>query len=351
MTNPKINVAVIMGGRSSEHDISMKSGATVISALDKNRYNVKPIKIEKSGKWLITPGYLTAIPEKVSPKFLNSTQQNLVPVTANSALHRASEDKVDVVFIALHGKYGEDGTLQGMLELMGIPYTGSGVLASSLAMDKVKSMELYQFHGFKVPAYFIFSKYDSQQEIESLAKRIHKKIGFPCVCKPVDGGSSKGTFLLKSEKELQKAVSAGFKITKEIIFQKYIQGDEVTCSILDCDEKPIALPPTQIIPKTSEFFDVHAKYKKGATEEVTPARLPLPVIKRIQKIALKVHKLLGCSGLSRTDMIIRKGVYYLLETNTVPGMTQTSLFPQAAKCVGIEFPELLNKIIEHALRK
>jgi len=347
MSKKKINVAVLLGGTSTEHEISLLTGTTVINALDKNKYNIKPVKIEKNGTWLVPNGY---IKENSNFEFRISNFEFL-NFNTGLALNSIKKANVDVVFIALHGKFGEDGTIQGLLDLAGIPYTGSGVMASALAMNKVKSMEIFKFHGLKVPPYLVFDKIQFQDNLVEIINEIKTKLGFPCVLKPTDGGSSAGVYILKSEKEIKQAVRKAFEVTNKLMFQQYIKGDEVTCAVLDTGKAPIALPPTQIIPKISDFFDYKAKYTPGASEEITPARFPQKTNKKIQEISLKAHKILECSGLSRADMIVSDDDIYILETNTIPGMTQISLYPQAAEKIGLSFEVLLDKMIECALKK
>jgi len=279
-------------------------------------------------------------------------EESLVPVETGRALDQLkSERSAEVVFIAIHGRYGEDGIVQGFLELAGVPYTGSDVLASALAMDKLKSYELFGFHGLKVPRYIHFSH--TQWKKEKIANKIKEQLEFPCVVKPSNCGSSVGITIVREIEDLEKAIGLASSYSANILAQEYIFGSEVTCAVLDegGDKEPIALPPTQIIPQESEFFDYHAKYTAGATEEITPPRLPAEIIQNIQAIALKAHRIIGCSGMSRTDMIVGDDDIYVLETNTIPGMTETSLYPQAAAAVGISFPELLDKIIQAALNR
>lgn len=340
MSKKKINVAVLMGGTSTEHEISILTGTTIINTLNKELYNIYPIKIEKNGIWLLPNGYLNENPIS-----------EIKELDCSLALNNIKKENVEVVFIALHGKHGEDGAIQGLLELAGIPYTGSGVMASALAMNKVKSMEIFKFYGLKVPPYLVFDKTRFQDNLVEIINEIKTKFGFPCILKPTDGGSSAGVCILKSEREIKQAVRKAFEVANKLMFQQYIKGDEVTCAVLDTGKAPIALPPTQIIPKTSDFFDYKAKYKPGASEEITPARFSQITIEKIQEISLKAHKILECSGLSRADMIVSDEDIYILETNTIPGMTQTSLYPQAASKIGLSFEVLLDKIIERALKK
>jgi len=349
MNDRKRNVVVLIGGPSAEHDVSLATGRVILSTLDKSKYNIMPVTITKEGKWLLPPK---------DAKFLtseeNKEEKSLVALETGSAIDKLkSERSVDVVFIAMHGTYGEDGTVQGFLELAGVPYTGSGVLASALAMNKLKSSEIFSFHGLKVPKYLHFSKKEWNRESKKLVEEISEKISLPCVIKPSNCGSSVGITIVRKIDDLENAVQTAFSYDESVLAQEYVSGAEVTCAVLDedGDKEPIALPPTQIIPKTSEFFDYHAKYTPGATEEITPPRLPAEIIKKIQNSALQVHKIIGCSGMSRTDMIVSGSDVFIIETNTIPGMTETSLYPQAAAAVGITFPELLDRIIQSALNR
>ena len=338
-----------MGGISTEHEISLETGTTVINALDNEKYNLKPVVIEKSGNWLVPRGFSDKVPEKIDNEYIKRNKDDFDEVAASVAIDKMVNENTDVVFITLHGRYGEDGTIQGLLELARLAFTGSGVTSSATAMNKEKSNEIYCFHGLQVPDYITINKESYKNGWDETLNRLAKDIGFPCIIKPSDGGSSAATFILKSQNEVEEKVLAGFEISDSLMFQKYIQGDEVTCAVLDTEDHPVSLPPTQIIPKTSEFFDYTAKYVKGASEEVTPPRLPDKFIKKAQEIALLAHKILGCSGLSRTDMILKGDEFFVLETNTIPGMTATSLYPQAAAKIGLSFPELLDKLINKAI--
>ena len=311
----KIRVALLMGGPSAEHEVSLATGKVVLNALDKSKYQVQPVRISKTGVWPIRPDQL----------------------------------KSDVAFIAMHGTYGEDGTVQGCLEAAKIPYTGSGVLASAIAMDKARSANLFSYHGLQTPSYVPVGRNCTRSDLV----RIAGEIGLPCVVKPSNCGSSVGITIVRKRGDLVAAVALAHKHDRTALVQEYIDGDEVTCGVVEDPKTGLAsaLQPTQIIPKTGEFFDYHAKYTAGASEEVTPPRLSKAVIKEIQTIAVKAHEILGCRGMSRTDMIVSLKGIFVLETNTIPGMTETSLLPQAAAAVGIPFPKLLDRLIQSALRK
>ena len=344
----KLNVAVLMGGRTAEHEVSLDTGRMIVNALDKGTYNVKPITITREGKWLVPHGYI-ALPggsERAVPG------GDLVPLNTGFALDKAIEEKVDVIFIAMHGPYGEDGTVQGLLELANIPYTGSGVLASALAMNKPMSRQLFECNGLTVPRYFVLTPWTWGRERASILASA-KEIGFPCVIKPAELGSSVGVSIVGDEREFDRGVENALEYDDEVLVEEYLRGDEMTCAVLGSPpgEEPIPLVPTQIVPKTASFFDYKAKYTSGATEEITPPRVAASLITQLQRTAVQAHKILGCEGLSRTDMILCGERIYVLETNTMPGMTENSLYPQAARAAGMEFSEVLGRIIQLAVEK
>ncbi|MEK9184073.1 MAG: D-alanine--D-alanine ligase [Patescibacteria group bacterium] len=314
-TNAKkdvIRVAVLMGGPSAEHEVSLKSGKMVLQYLNPQKYDAHPVIIDKKGKW---------------------------PMSKSDFKKR-----FDVAFIAMHGEYGEDGGVQKVLEKMGVKYTGSDAKASKLGMDKEKSYKIFIKKGLKV-AKFVTN-----------LKKINQ-IGLPLVIKPVDRGSSIGVSLVNDYQDVTPAIKNALKYSAKIMAQEYIKGREMTCGVIEYGKNTIALLPTEIIPKTSNFFDYNAKYKTGASKEITPPRLSHKQIVNIQKTAIKAHKAIGAKSLSRADFILGKDpasrraskALYILEVNTLPGMTETSLLPQAAKAVGISFKELLEIIIANAL--
>ncbi len=311
MVEKKLNVAVIAGGKSAEREVSLSSGKQVMDALDKQKYNIL----------YFDPAY------------------DLVKIAKEAA-------NIDVAILMLHGRGGEDGTMQGFLDCLGIPYQGSGVLGSSIAMNKIISKQLYTAAGIPTAPYIIAER-NSSPDIEE----IKTKLGFPVMVKPEQEGSSIGLSLVRNPEELPDALKKAWKYDRRCLIEKYIQGTEVTAAVLG-NNPPIALPLVEIRPsKDFEFFDYTAKYKPGATEEICPAPLPEELTKKAQEYAIKAHKALHCLDYSRTDMILFEGEFYVLETNTIPGMTATSLFPQAANAAGISFSELLDKLIELALEK
>jgi len=307
----KMRLALIAGGKSSEREVSLKSGAQVYQALDKSKYDIR----------------------RYDPL-----------IDLERLVREASE--LDVALIIMHGRGGEDGTLQGLLDLLGVPYQGSGVVGSAVAMDKELSKALYQMASLKVPSALAFPRdyAPTPQEIEA-------KLGLPVVIKPANEGSSIGVTKARDLKELERGLAAAFKLDRRVLVEEFIDGTEVTGGVLG-NAKPKALPLVEIIPSDRyAFFDYEAKYQAGASTEICPARLDQELTLKAQQCALKAHAALGCRGYSRTDMLVKDGNIYVLETNTIPGMTATSLFPQAAKAAGLEFPELLDTLIQLALEK
>jgi D-alanine-D-alanine ligase len=266
----------------------------------------------------------------------------------------AGAPRPDVVFIALHGTGGEDGTVQGMLELMGLPYTGSGVLASALAMDKVMSKRVFKAAGIPVidGIYVTRSAVAGCTEEEfngASAREIERGLGLPVFVKPNSGGSTCGCTLVTSAEQLFAAVHEALKFDNTVLIEKYIRGSEITIGVLDFPGEPLrALPVIEIVPK-GEYYDYESKYAAGGSEHIIPARLSDATTQQAQQIATQCHTLLGCRGVSRTDIIVSAGRLYVLEVNTIPGMTPTSLLPHAAEHAGIAFSELLDRIIQSAI--
>lgn len=317
----KLNILVLAGGPSSEHEVSLRTAGMILKNLAPRKYKTSLMVIGKDKRW-----YLDAKGKGLS---------------IGDAIKFVTSSGFDFVFIAMHGIFGEDGRIQAMLEWMGLPYVGSGVLSSAMAMDKEISNALYKVNGMAVPSYI------------TLNRRFYKdksKIDLPVVIKPASGGSSVGVSIVGIKKNLKKAIATAFRGDERVILQKYIKGREFTCGILEkMDGTLFALPPTEIIPKASSFFDYRAKYKIGGSLEITPAHLSKIKTKELQKLAIKAHKILKCKGMSRSDFILNGSKFYILETNTIPGMTETSLLPQAAKVAGIDFPTLLDLLVENGL--
>lgn len=305
----RLTIALLSGGISTEREVSIKSGEQVFEALDPDRYDV-----------------LRYDPRDDIPRLL------------------ADADKIDVALIILHGISGEDGAIQGLLDLAKIPYQGSGVLGSALCMSKLASKQLYEYAGIIVPPYAGLAR-DKTHDASIVAARL----GYPLIVKPCQGGSSIGMSLVRAPEELSPAIDKALAADDSLIMEAYISGTEITGGIIGNDSL-CALPIVEIVPGDQfAFFEYEAKYNPDATREICPARISETMAKKAQSIAIAAHKALFCRGYSRTDMILANNIIYVLETNTIPGMTANSLFPLAAKAAGIDFPELLDRLIELAL--
>ena len=337
----KLNVAVLMGGKSAEHEISLSSGREVVKNLDSKKYNVLPIVIAKDGiNWQIgdRKQFLSGSPARVklqTPKYKIQTSDRSDHVSI------IRKNKVDIVFIALHGPNGEDGTIQGFLELLGIPYTGSGVLASALGMDKIYSRRLFVQAGLNIPKYLVISKNDS-------LNKVFKKFKLPLFVKPSNQGSSFGVSKVAKKSDLKKAIKLAFSYSDLAIVEEYIKGREITVPILGNDN-PTALPVVEIISKT-DFFDYKAKYDEKLCDEIVPARIGKKLTNDAQKAAILAYQTLGCRGFGRVDIIIKDNKIYVLEVNTIPGLTPVSLFPKSAASANIVYSKLLDKIINFAIK-
>lgn len=342
MGNSK-KIFVLMGGRSPEHEISLISGKEVVRNLDSKKFEVLPVIISRdSGTWkLVSPNNLL---NAQNPLDLQGTTKELQVKEAKSIpfLRSVELNEKPIVFIAMHGPFGEDGTIQGMLELSGLTYTGSGVLASALGMDKVMFRKVLEKENIPLPKYIVLEK---GEKIGNIEKRMGK---YPYFVKPSNQGSSVGNSIARNKKQLGEAVKEAFKFCKLILIDEYLKGKELTCALLG-NKDPMALPIVEIIPQKGEFFDYKSKYYEGGALEIVPAKISKRLTKEIQEISIKVHNILGCRGFSRVDFIIEDNKYpKVLETNTIPGLTPMSLFPKAAKAAGISYQKLLEKIIKYA---
>ena len=305
-------VAVLCGGKSGEREISLNSGKCCAEALEGLGFDVT--KIDTANK------------------------DELVSLMTGS---------FDVAFLALHGKGGEDGTIQGFLETIGMPYTGSGILASATAVNKGTAKERYREAGIRVAEYAVIGKDD---EVDTdLLYEIAEQVGIPCVVKPTTEGSSLGMTIVRDAMDLRPAIDTALAVDDEAMIESFIEGTELTVGVIGNNE-PEALPVIQIVPTEDEFYNYHAKYAAGGSRHLCPAPLDPDVTEDAKSLALAAHMVLGCKGVSRTDLILDKdNQCWVLETNTLPGMTGTSLVPDAAQAVGMDFAHLCEKLIELAL--
>jgi D-alanine-D-alanine ligase len=301
-------IGVIMGGRSAEREVSIKSGSAILSSLKRSGYDAIPIDMD----------------EKISENIKGNN--------------------IGVAFIALHGPGGEDGSLQGLLEIIGIPYTGSGVLASALGLNKAASRKIFLYHNIQVPP-FLIARRDERTDIESILRKL--TFSFPLVVKPCCQGSSIGVSIVKEKKELKEGIDEAFRYDSEILIEKFIDGREIHVGILG--DKPLGA--IEILPK-GEFYDYEAKYVPGMSDHIFPAPLEEGMYRRVLEAGLSAHNAIGCEGYGRTDCLVTgNGDIFILEVNTLPGMTETSLLPEIAAKSGIGFDALVEKILGFALNR
>ena len=339
MSKRKLKVGIIFGGRSGEHEVSIVSAQSVIKALDKNKYQVAPIGITKTGLW-ITKNPIQALKS-------GKIQENGAKLMPERLINR-----LDVVFPVLHGSYGEDGTVQGMFEMANIAYVGAGVLGSSVGMDKVIQKQLFNQEKLPIVSYDWFFGRDWKDDQKGVIKRIEKKLEYPVFTKPVNLGSSVGIGKCHNRKELIVGINDAIKYDQKVIVEQGIENiHEIEVSVLGNDE-PKASVPGEII-ASNEFYDYDAKYVDGKSQAVIPAKLPQQVVKEIQKIAISTFKILNINGMARVDFFVTKGKYrvYLNEVNTIPGFTSISMYPKLWEASGLSYPKLLDKLIELAIQR
>lgn len=325
----KKNIAIVYGGYSSEAIVSEKSMGGIYSFLDKDKYNVYKVKIVRQG-WSV------------------DIDGEHYPVDKNdfSYFDKVANRKInfDFAYITIHGTPGEDGRLQGYFDMIGIPYSSCGMMASALTFDKYICNNFLKNFGYKVAESVLLREgqpYDTEAIVD--------KLQLPIFVKPSIGGSSFATTKVKERNELKKAIDIAFKEANEVIIESFIKGTEVTCGCYKVKDKSVVFPLTEVV-TSNEFFDYEAKYE-GKVEEITPARLPDDMTKKIQELTLRVYDLVGAKGIIRTDYIISDNVPYLLEVNTTPGMTPTSFIPQQVAAAGMDITEVLTDIIEQEFNR
>lgn len=329
--NEKATVLVLMGGQSSEHDVSLNSGKNVAAALEDEGYRVVPVLIGRDGRWLFPDG---------------------TGLSAAKAAGAVKDMHADCIFIALHGAFGEDGRIQGYLDTIGVPYTGTGCAASALAMDKVRCKAVVQAQGIRVAGHLALDRATWAADSAAVIDGTTKDIGFPCVVKAARGGSSVGVSIVEQVEDLEAAILEVLKEDDYLMIEEFVDGREVTCGVLDAEPSGLIrpLPITEIRPRDAKFFDYEAKYTPGATDEITPADLPEEIAHAVQEMAVYVHDIIGCRGWSRSDFMVGDQGPIWIEVNTVPGLTSTSLYPQAAAAAGIPYGAMCALFVEAALR-
>jgi D-alanine-D-alanine ligase len=358
----KLRVGVIFGGQSGEHEVSLVSAQGIMNAMDREKYEVIPIGITKEGRWLTSgepmkllqaggPGAAGQIadaqrPEAGTRELVVRNRRDLVPGTSETGF-----PQVDVVFPVLHGPYGEDGTVQGLLEMADIPYVGAGVLGSALGMDKIAMKAAFQSHGLPVVEHLALKRKDWERDPEAMMELIEKELGYPCFIKPANLGSSVGISKVHQRSELAPALGLAARYDRRMLAERAVNAREIEVSVLGNDE-PIASLPGEIVP-CREFYDYIAKYIDDRSELIIPAELPPEVTRRIQELAITAFLAVDCAGMARVDFLLDKdtGALYLGELNTIPGFTPISMYPKLWEASGISYSELIDRLIELALER
>ena len=386
----KLRVGILFGGRSGEHEVSLLSAASVLEAIDKDKYEVVPIGITKDGRWLtaddaenllqgklvLEPRHLRAgDPEITQPAAVLARgeavvvppepvhrQSGLVPFQTDAALTRRASDRainVDVIFPVLHGTFGEDGTIQGLLELADIAYVGAGVLGSAAGMDKDIMKSLFIAAGLPIVKHVTVLRSAWEKEPKSIQKFVESKLKYPVFVKPANLGSSVGISKAHNRAELGPAIEEAAKFDRKIVIEQGVGGRknkarEIECSVLGNDE-PVASVPGEIVP-VKEFYDYNAKYLDEGSELIIPAKLTKAEIKRVQELAVRSFKAVDCSGLARVDFLMepgpgKSGKIYVNEINTMPGFTAISMYPKLWAASGLEYSDLIDRLIQFGLER
>ena len=353
----KLRVGVIFGGRSGEHEVSLRSAESVINAMDKSRYEVVPIAITKEGRWLVSGDAAALLPQAV----LGSTSQQQVAIIGDPTLpgltrlnqkeRPLSSEPLDAVFPVLHGTYGEDGTIQGLLEMAGVPYVGCGVLGSATGMDKVAMKQLFERAGLTLIEYNWFLRSSWEEDPVTVIKRISRSLGFPVFVKPANLGSSVGISKATNKDELQDAIKDAARYDRKIVVERAVIGREIEVSILG-NEHPMASLPGEII-TGHEFYDYEDKYIDTTSRTEVPAKLPTRIIERIQRDGIRAFQAIDGSGLARVDFFVERGTNRVIinEINTMPGFTSISMYPKLWEASGIPYSDLIDRLIQLALER
>jgi D-alanine-D-alanine ligase len=345
-----LKMALLYGGQSGEHEVSVMSAASVAQAIN-GKIDILPIGITKKGQWI--PG--------LSPEILAERGQYEVSGEQNPADNSVVQNpagfllgslraEVDLVFPLLHGPLGEDGTIQGLLELAGIPYIGGGVAASAVGMDKEIMKALFKQDGIPVGDYLVYRRYEWESRPEQITTTIEERLGFPCFVKPSNLGSSVGISKVRNHAELREAFTLALAYDRKVIVEAFLDGQEVECAVLGNDY-PEASLPGEIVPG-AEFYDYEDKYVKNDSERIIPARLTPEQKAEVQTLAIKAFKAIDCAGMARVDFfVLKSGRVIVNEINTIPGFTEISMYPKLWVASGVPYPELITRLAELALER
>jgi D-alanine-D-alanine ligase len=356
-TNRKVRVAVIFGGQSGEHDVSLRSAQTVLAALNGDRFEAVPIGVTRDGQWLTGTDPMAQLTAS-SPLFALEGPAEPDTETLEIAVSSTSQNlpsglgaDIDVVFPVLHGPMGEDGTVQGLLELAGIPFVGSGVLGSALAMDKAMAKLVLQQHGIPQAPWLLVNRRDWERDSGAVAEKIGNELGYPCFIKPANMGSSVGVTKVHNPTELGAAIDLAGRLDRRIVAEKGLRVRELEVSVLGNDN-PVASVVGEVV-SVNEFYDYSAKYVEEGSELIVPADIPAGVQREIQRIAVEAFVALDLAGLARADFFLDldTGQVLLNEVNTMPGFTSISMYPRLWEASGVSLPELVERLLQLALER
>ena len=358
--NRRLRVGVLFGGRSGEHEVSLMSAEAIIRALDPQRYDVIPIGITKEGKWLIGADPLKALRESsgrladaLTPAHLvvDPQEPGLAPVQQEQG-RGSNRIGVDVFFPVLHGPYGEDGTVQGLFELAGVPYVGSGVAASAVGMDKALMRDVFAAHGLPLLDWVVVTRFELERDPDAVVARVSDAIGFPCFVKPANLGSSVGVSKVHDPGQLMPALKEAARFDRKLLVEKAAVGyREVECSVLG-NEEPIASIAGEIVPG-GDFYDYRSKYLDDSSQLIIPARISAQAMEEVRRLAIAAFRAIDAAGLARVDFFVHPETEEILvnEINTMPGFTRISMYPKLWEASGIPFNELVDRLIELALER
>jgi D-alanine-D-alanine ligase len=356
----KLRVGLVFGGRSGEHEISLLSAEGIMGAIDRDKYEVVPIGITKAGRWLASGDPMKALSsgemEESSRAALlaEPSQRGLMRLEdreREQALTAVSVAEIDVIFPILHGPFGEDGTVQGLLELAGLPYVGAGVAASAVGMDKILFKGIMQAHGLPIVPHIAAKRKDWEQNPDELVAHIEAKIGYDAFVKPANLGSSVGITKAHNRAELWAALDEAARYDRKLLIERAVDGREIEVSVLGNDA-PIASIPGEIVP-SNEFYDYAAKYLDGESQLLIPAPIPDRIAEQIQELAVKAYMAIDCAGMARADFLLdrQSNQVYVNELNTLPGFTPISMYPKLWEASGVSYTELIERLIDLALER
>ena len=368
-TPRKLRVGVVFGGRSGEHEVSLAGAASVMAAMDRSRFEIVPIGIAKDGRWLMGGDPLRALAQEATRQALTeggaeaSTKHELLErATAQdtgSALARMEtteglppglRERLDVVLVLLHGPQGEDGTIQGLLQLAGVPYTGAGVLASAVGMDKVAMKDLFRAHDLPIVEYATVRRHDWEREPGPIARALATEIGFPCFVKPANLGSSVGISKVTDIDGLAPALELAFQHDSKVLVEAMVHGMEIECGVLGTRDPLVSVPGRLHV--NADWYDFAAKYEPGGMDLEAPADIDPELAAEIQRVALDSFLACGCEGMARIDMFITDAADVVVnEINTIPGFTETSVYAKLFEATGVSYQQLLDRLIELALER